>query len=431
MKSIDEYLSELYRLDVKLWVEGNATSAQDKRLRFNAPEEIITTEFIAELKERKSEIVTFLSEVQQSIHRPQETIQPVSRQQDLSLSFAQQRLWFLEQLQPGTATYNIPSAVRLKGELKIDIFEKSLNEIINRHEILRTNFILKKERPIQVISSDSSLKINQLDLQNLDAKEQEAQVIQLMTQELQKPFDLAQDLLIRVTLLKLSATEFVVFLTMHHIVSDGWSMEIFIRELATIYTAYCQQQPSPLPQLSIQYADFAMWQREWLQGEVLEQQLSYWKNKLNGTLPILQLPTDFPRARIQTFQGANQTFEISKKITEQIRTLSQTEGVTLFILLLAVLKILLYRYTGLEDIIIGSPVANRNRKEIEGLIGFFINTLVLRSNLSGNPTFREFLQEVKTTTWSAYDHQDLPFEKLVEHLHPERDLSYNPLFQVK
>ncbi|MGB3532436.1 MAG: amino acid adenylation domain-containing protein [Microcoleaceae cyanobacterium] len=429
MKSIDEFLSELYHLDVKLWVEDKATA--EKRLRFNAPEEVLTDEFIAEIKQRKGEIIAFLSEVQQSIHRPSTAIQTVSRQQDLPLSFAQQRLWFLEQLQPDTATYNIPTAVRLTGELNIAVFQQSLNEIIRRHEILRTNFILKDNQPIQVISADATLTINQLDLQYLETSEQETEVIRLMTQDAQKPFNLAEDLLLRVTLLKLNQAECVVLFTLHHIISDAWSMEILIDEWVTLYTAFCQQKPSVLPNLSIQYADFAIWQRQWLQGEVLEQQLSYWKNKLNGTLPILQLPTDFPRARIQTFQGANQTFAFSADLTNQIKHLAQTEGVTLFILLLTVLKVLLYRYTGLEDIIIGSPVANRNRKQIEGLIGFFVNTLVLRSDLKGNPSFIELLERVKTTTWEAYDHQDLPFEKLVEDIHPQRDLSYNPLFQVK
>lgn len=432
MKSIDEFLSELYRLDVKLWVEDKATiSDEEKRLRFNAPEEVLTDEFIAELKQRKSEIITFLSEVQQSVRLRETAIQPVSRQQDLPLSFAQQRLWFLEQLQPDTATYIIPTAVRLTGELNIAVFEQSLNEIIRRHEILRTNFILKDNQPVQVISAEASLTINQLDLQHLDPTKQETEVISLMTQDARTPFNLAEDLLLRVTLLKLNPAECVVLFTLHHIVSDAWSMEILIREIVTLYTAFSQQKPSPLPPLSIQYADFATWQRQWLQGEVLEQQLSYWQNKLNGTLPILQLPTDFPRARIQTFQGANQTFALSANLTDKIRVLSQAEGVTVFVFLLTVLKILLYRYTGLEDIIIGSPVANRNRKEIEGLMGFFVNTLVLRSHLTGNLSFREILERVKTTTWEAYDHQDLPFEKLVEQLHPERDLSYNPLFQVK
>lgn len=432
MKSIDEFLSDLYRLDVKLWVEGaEEKSNTDKRLRFSAPEEVLTDDFIEELKQRKSEIISFISQVQQSVQSPLEAIQPVSRQQDLPLSFAQQRLWFLEQLQPDTATFNIPSAVRLSGELNIGVFEKTLNEIIRRHEILRTNFILKDGQPVQVISENATLEIYQLDLHHLDKTEQEAEVIHLMTEEAQKPFNLAKDLLLRVTLLKLDKAEFVVFLTMHHIVSDGWSMEIFIRELVSIYTAFCKSKPSPLPELSIQYVDFATWQRQRLQGEVLEKQLSYWKQQLPGTLPVLQLPTDFPRSRIQSFRGANKTFTISDDLTQKIRTISQTEGATLFVFLLAVFKVLLYRYTGLENIIVGSPVANRNRKEIEGLIGFFVNTLVLRSSLKGNPTFQEFLQQVKKTTWEAYDHQDLPFEKLVEHLHPERDLSYNPLFQVK
>ncbi|MEA5498672.1 non-ribosomal peptide synthetase [Limnoraphis robusta] len=432
MKSIDEFLLDLYRLDVKLWVEGaDKNTNLEKRLRFSAPEERLTDDLIHQLKQRKSEIISFISQVQQSVQSPLEAIQPVSRQQNLPLSFAQQRLWFLEQLQPDTATYTIPSAVRLTGELNIELFEKSLNEIIRRHEILRTNFIIQDGQPVQVISENATLEISHFNLQPLDKTEQEAEVIRLMTEEAQKPFNLVKNLLLKVTLLKLEQAEFVVLLTMHHIISDGWSMEIFIRELVTIYTAFCEDKPSPLPELSLQYADFAISQRQWLQGEVLEKQLSYWKQQLQGTLPVLQLPSDFPRSRVQSFRGDNQTFVISEHLTHKIKAISQAEGVTLFVILLAVFNVLLYRYTGLEDIIVGSPVANRNRKEIEGLIGFFVNTLVLRSSLKGNPTFREFLQRVKKTTWEAYDHQDLPFEKLVEHLHPERDLSYNPLFQVK
>jgi hypothetical protein len=432
MKSIDEFLLDLYRLDVKLWVEGADKNTNiEKRLRFSAPEERLTDDLIHQLKQRKSEIISFISQVQQSVQSPLEAIQPVSRQQDLPLSFAQQRLWFLEQLQPDTATYTIPSAVRLTGELNLEIFEKSLNEIIRRHEILRTNFIIQDGQPVQVISPNATLKTHSLNLQHLDQTKQETEVIRLLSEETQKPFNLAKDLLLRVTFLKLDQAEFVVLLTMHHIVSDGWSMEIFIRELVSIYTAFCEEQPSPLPELPLQYADFAVWQRQWLQGEVLEKQLSYWKQQLEGTLPVLQLPSDFPRSRVQSFRGDNQTFVIYKDLTQKIKAISQAEGVTLFVILLAVFKVLLYRYTGLEDIIVGSAVANRNRKEIEGLIGFFVNTLVLRSSLKGNPTFREFLQRVKKTTWEAYDHQDLPFEKLVEQLHPERDLSYNPLFQVK
>ncbi len=431
MKSIDEFLSDLYRLDIKLWVEGAETNNNtEKRLRFSAPEDVITDHLVEELKQRKSEIISFISQVQQSVQRPPKAIQTVTRPQNLPLSFAQQRLWFLEQLQPDTTTYIIPSAVRLTGELNLNIFEKSLNEIIRRHEILRTNFIIQEGQPVQIISANSTLKIDKIDLQHLDKAEQDIAIIQDL-KNAQNPFNLAQDLLLRVHLFQLKPSEFVVLLTLHHIISDGWSMEIFIRELISIYTAFCNHKPSPLPELPLQYADFAIWQRQWLQGEVLDKQLSYWKQQLQGILPILQLPSDFPRSRLQSFQGDSQTFKISPHLTQQIKAFSQTEGVTLFILLLTVFKVLLHRYTGLEDIIVGSPVANRNRKEIEGLIGFFVNTLVLRSSLTGNPSFREFLQRVKQITWEAYDHQDLPFEKLVEHLHPERDLSYNPLFQVK
>ena len=218
---------------------------------------------------------------------------------------------------------------------------------------------------------------------------------------------------------------------MHHIISDGWSMEVLVKEIATLYAAFYQKLPSPLTPLPIQYADFAVWQRHWLQGEVLETQLGYLKQKLGGTLPVIQLPTDFPRSRVQSFRGDTVSFKLPSEISDKLKSIAKAEEATLFMTLLAGFKILLYRYTGQTDIVIGSPIANRNRSELEGLIGFFVNTLVLRTNLSQNPTFQEVLQRVRQVTWNAYDHQDLPFEKLVEELHPERDLSYNPLFQIK
>ncbi|MBD1837880.1 non-ribosomal peptide synthetase [Coleofasciculus sp. FACHB-501] len=346
------------------------------------------------------------------------------------LSFAQQRLWFFDQLEPGNTSYNIPVAVRFKGTLDAIALEHSLNAIIERHEALRTVFTTVDGHPVQVITPQLKLTLPFVDLRELPNTEREQAVRQLATAEAQKPFDLTQAPLLRVSLLHLSEFEYVVLFTMHHIVSDGWSMGIFIQELVTFYKAFSSSKFSPLPELSIQYADFAVWQRQWLQGEVLETQIAYWKKQLGGNLPVLDLPTNRPRPAVQTFQGAEEKFVLSKALTEALTKLGQQQGATLFIVLLAVFKTLLYRYTGQEDILVGSPIANRNRAELEGIIGFFANTLVLRTDLSNNPTFKELLGRVREVALGAYSHQDLPFEKLVEVLQPDRDLSRNPLFQV-
>ncbi|ACB52390.1 peptide synthetase [Crocosphaera subtropica ATCC 51142] len=424
MKTIDEFLAHLYRLEVNLWLEGD-------RLRCSAPEEVLTPDLTEALQSRKGEIINFLKQVNLTVNTDLEPIKPINRDQPLPLSFAQQRLWFLEQLQPGSFTYHIPTAVRLTGSLNIPVLEQSFNEIIRRHETLRTHFTMVEGEPVQVIDATLTLSLPILSLESLDEREQEAEVFRLASQEAQKPFDLAQDPLLRVTLLRLNPADHVVLLTLHHIIADGWSMDILIRELTCLYEGFLKGESSPLPPLPIQYGDFAAWQRQRLQGEKLAQQLAYWKEQLQGSLSVLQLPTDFLRSRIQGFRGGNETFTLSPRLTDKLKALSQQEGATLFMTLLAAFKVLLYRYTGQEDIIVGSPIANRNRSEIEGLIGFFVNTLVLRTNVAGNPSFQSLLNQVRGVTWGAYDHQDLPFEKLVEELHPERDLSYNPLFQVK
>ena len=424
MKTVDEFLAHLYRLEVNLWLEGD-------RLRCSAPEEVLTPDLAKQLQARKGEIIEFLQQANLTANGDLQPIAPIGRDKNLPLSFAQQRLWFLEQLQPGSFTYHIPTAVRLTGSLNIPVLEESFNEIIRRHETLRTHFTMVDGEPTQVIDATLTLSLPILSLESLDESEQEGEVFRLASQEAQKPFDLAQDPLLRVTLLRLNPADHVVLLTLHHIIADGWSMDILIRELTCLYEAFLKGESSPLPPLPIQYGDFAAWQRQRLQGEKLDQQLAYWKEQLQGSLSVLQLPTDFLRSRIQGFRGGNETFTLSPRLTDKLKALSQQEGTTLFMTLLAAFKVLLYRYTGQEDIIVGSPIANRNRSEIEGLIGFFVNTLVLRTNLAGNPTFQALLNQVRGVTWGAYDHQDLPFEKLVEELHPERDLSYNPLFQVK
>ncbi|WP_414582644.1 non-ribosomal peptide synthetase [Scytonema sp. PCC 10023] len=349
---------------------------------------------------------------------------------NIPLSFSQQRLWFIDQLYHGSSFYNIPIAFHIKGQLNIIAIQQSLNEILKRHEVWRTSFKLVNGEPVQDIAPQVTWNLPIINLEHLSGKDWESEVKQLVAEEAKKPFNLAKGLLVRATLLRLSQEEHVLLVTMHHIITDGWSCGVFLRELSTLYAAFSTNQPSGLPELPIQYADFAVWQRDRIQGEFLATQLNYWKQQLKGELPVLQLPTDRPRPAIATFTGAKQYFTFSKALTDALRQLSQREDTTLFMSLLAAFNILLYRYTDQEDILIGSPIANRNRAELEGMLGLFVNTLVLRNNLSGNPSFRELLHRVREVTLDAYAHQDLPFEMLVEELQPERDLSRNPLYEV-
>jgi len=357
-------------------------------------------------------------------------IVPVPRYGELPLSFAQQRLWFIDQLDPGNSVYNFPAAVRLKGPLNVVALKQSLDEIVRRHEALRTTFIAVDGRPAQVIAPSLTLTLPIIDLRDLPDTEREAEVQRLATTEAQRPFDLAHGPLVRATVLRLGENQHVGLLTMHHIVSDGWSTGILIREMAVLYEGFCSGKPTTLPELPIQYADFAHWQRQWLESEVLETQLTYWKKQLGGAAPLLELPIDHARPVVQSFRGAHQSLSLPKDISAGLKALSRQEGVTLFMTLLAAFKILLHCYTSQDDIVIGTPIANRNRLETEALIGFFVNTLVLRTDLSGDPAFRELLTRVREVCLAAYAHQDLPFERLVEELHPARDLSRNPLFQV-
>jgi hypothetical protein len=349
----------------------------------------------------------------------------------LPLSFHQQRLWFLDQLDPGSPLYNIPVAILLTGPLSVKALEQSLNQIRQRHEVLQTRFTTVEGHPVQERVSDLTLKLPVIDLRELPESERQQAVQRLAKEEARRSFDLSQGPLLRVKLLHLGEAEHVMLFTMHHIVSDGWSRGVIIQELAALYEAVCSGKPSSLSELPIQYADFAAWQREWLQGEVLESQLSYWKQQLGGTLPVLNLPTDRPRPPLQTFRGDKRSLMLPKSLTKELKALSQGQGVTLFTTLLAGFNILLNWYTGQEDLVVGTDVANRNWAETEGLIGFFINQLVLRADLSGNPTFQELLVQVREVTLGAYAHQELPFDKLVEALNPARDLSRAPLFQVK
>jgi len=345
-------------------------------------------------------------------------------------SFAQQRLLFLDQLEPGSPFYNIPQAISIKGRLNVPALRSTFAEIVRRHEALRTTFSEREGSPVQIIAKSLTLELPLIDLTWLPEFERETEASRLAKEEAEQPFDLTRGPLVRGRLLAVGGHDHVLLFTMHHVISDGWSMGVLFRELGAIYDAFADGRPSPLPELPIQYADYAVWQREWLPGETLQNQIAYWKTKLAGAPPILELPTDRPRPLIQRFYGAKQVRHLPRALTENLKQLSLEERVTLFMTLLAAFKVLLWRYTNEDDILVGSPIANRTRAETEGLIGFFVNTLVLRTSLAGNPTFRELLKRVKEVALGAYEHQDVPFEKLVEDLRPDRNAGRNPLFQV-
>ena len=346
------------------------------------------------------------------------------------LSFAQQRLLFLQQFEPDNPFYNEQFAIHLTGSLDVAALEQSCNGIVQRHEVLRTTFNIVEGQPVQIIAPRLILTLLVVDLCQLPEAEQKTEVQKVSIEQLQLPFDLAQGPLLRCTLLQLSEQEHMLLFTMHHIVFDYWSFGLITSELSAFYQAFSTRKPASLPELPIQYADFAVWQRQQLQGEKLELQLSYWKRQLEDAPPLLQLPTYRPRSSVQTYRGANQSFLLPKNLIESLQAIAQKAETTLFMALLSTFKILLYYYSEQEDIIVGSPIANRNRVEVEGLIGFFINTLALRTNLSGNPSFLEILRRVRKVVSEAFDHQDLPFEKLVAELDLERNLDSSPLFRV-
>ena len=347
------------------------------------------------------------------------------------LSFAQERLWFLDQLEPGGSSYNIPQAVRLTGRLDAAALAGSLSEIVRRHESLRTTF----ERtaagsPGQVIHPAAPVALPAVDLTALPSERAAERARALAAEEARRPFDLVRGPLVRALLLRLGADEHFLLIDVHHIVSDGWSTGILLRELGVLYRAFVAGEPSPLPELPLQYANFASWQRQWLSGAELERQLGYWRERLAGAPGVLDLPADRPRPAVQSLRGASRSFVLPAPLAASLQALAQREGVTLFMVLLAALDALLSRLSGQTDLVVGSPVANRNQVGIEELVGFFVNTLVLRADLGGDPSFRTLLGRVRETTLGAYAHQDLPFEKLVEELAPERTLAHAPLFQV-
>ncbi len=341
------------------------------------------------------------------------------------LSFAQQRLWFLDQLEPGSTAYNLALGVRLNGRLDKTALRRALGEVVRRHEVLRSSFPAPEGLGVQRVTADYELVVEEIELGELGEREVERHA----ALEAATPFDLSTGPVLRVKLLVLAETEHVLLVTMHHIVSDGWSLEVLVREFSHLYERYVSGAESELPELAVQYGDYALWQREWLRGEVLEQQLGYWRKQL-ADVPVLQLPTDRPYPPIKNYQGESVNFSLNQRLTQQLRDLSRSEAVTLFMTLLAAFDVLLSKYSGQQDIAVGTGIANRNRSETEGLIGFFVNALVLRVRLEPELSFRELLKRVRETTLEAYQHQDVPFEKVMQDLYKDRDLSRTPLFQV-
>jgi amino acid adenylation domain-containing protein len=357
-------------------------------------------------------------------------IVPRANRDSAPLSFAQERLWFIDRLDPGSAVYGIPMAWRLGGALDKAALERSLGEIVRRHEALRTTFKEVDGSPVQVIAPFGAFALPVEDLSGLTEPDREAAVRRRAAEEVRRPFDLSTGPLFRASLLRVGAEDHVLLLSMHHIVSDGWSSGVLLRELSALYEAYREGRESPLAELAVQYADYAVWQREQLAGEALERQLSYWRERLTGAPELLELPTDHPRPAVQTYRGATVPVDLSPELQERLQALGRSEGATLYMTVLGAFQVLLSKYSGSDDIVVGSPIAGRTRKEIKELIGFFVNTLVLRTDLGGDPTFREVLRRAREATLGAYDHQEVPFEKLVAELRPERSLSHSPLFQV-
>jgi len=422
--SINAFILSLSEKDIKLsLVEG--------KVKVTAPVGSMTDEDKQTLKTRKDEILKYIKESSGKTVVPTTAIKTLGDRSNLKPSFAQNRLWFIEHLEQGTTLYNMPMGFRLKGALNIDALNFALNSIVLRHESLRTVFKQNESGELyQVIQSHQETELTLLDVSDLSGKSQATKVDELILEEARRGFDLSLDLMLRSSLLKLSATEHVLRITMHHIASDGWSIGIFVNELQQYYTRYLEGNTTALAPLPIQYADYAHWQRQWLQGSVLEEQVDYWRKQLTGLPVVHNLPLDRARPAQQRFVGGVHRHRLSRVSSEGLMRLCQSQGATLFMGLHAAFSILLSRYSGERDIVMGSPIANREQVEVESLIGFFINTLVLRSDLSGTPSFIDLLTQSKSMALDAYAHQQVPFEQLVEVLQPERSLSHTPLFQI-
>ncbi len=418
---IESLVSRLRGLNIKLWVEGGA-------LRYSAPPGAMPPTLLAELREHKAALITFLEKAAAAREQVGSPIPRAPRDKPLPLSFAQERLWFLEQVGLTGHAYNMPVNLRLCGALNEEALLRALRELVQRHETLRTTFKSVGGVPAQLLV-ERELEIARIDLSGEPPAERDAELRRITEQENTRLFNLAEEPPLRVTLLKLGPEEHALLLILHHIASDGWSIEVLSRELPALYGAFAEGRPSPLPPLPIQYADFGVWQRQWLSGEVLQKQLAYWKETLAGLTP-LEFPTDFARSSVLTYRSAMRPFRIEPDTVAEMKKLTAERGLTPFMTLLGAFDVLLSRYTGQRRVSVGSPIANRRRAETEGLIGFFVNSLVLATDTGGDPTFFDLLERVRKTALDAYAHQDVPFERIVEELQPTRSLNRNPLFQV-
>jgi hypothetical protein len=379
--------------------------------------------------------VAGLTERAETLQRQKQGLQTppmvrADRTQKLPLSFAQQRLWFLDQLEPESPLYNVPHIVRMTGKLDIAVLHRTLNEIVRRHETLRTRFETVDDQPVQVIAGELKLELEVRDLSSLPSAERVEEARRLAMEEVKRPFRLSAGPLLRPTLLTLDEQDHVLILNTHHIISDRWSLGVLSQELAAIYEAYLEGRPSPLPELGIQYPDYAVWQREYLSGPALDQQLSYWKQQLLGAPPVLELPTDRPRKAVENFWGGVLNHPISQDLVKNLRAVSRKHSATFFMTLLAGFQTLLAHASRQNDIVIGTDLANRTQTETEKLIGFFVNVLPIRTRFDGNPSFASLLKQIREASLGAFAHQDIPFDKLVEELRPERKLEHNPLVQV-
>ena len=418
-----ELLTELRSRKIKLQVK-------DGKLSYSAPKGMLTDELKMHVIENKDEILSFLDVETTRKQLSAEKIEKISRDGDLVLSFSQERLWFIDQFEPGNVVYNIPSAVPWKGPIDFHVLKKSVNEIVRRHETLRTSFIVKNRQPVQIIAPPGDIDMPVIDLSRMGEVEKRRESQRLTDEETRLPFDLSEGNLFRMKILRLESAYHILLITFHHIIADGWSIGVFFNELSALYQAFGAGRESPLGELPFQYADYAHWQRNYLSGSLFDEQISYWKNQLREMPFLLKLPIDKKRPLIQTYNGAMESFTLNEAVALRCKQMALDEGVTLFMLLLSFYTILLMKYTGQEDIVIGSPIANRNRSEIEGLIGFFINTILLRSKPAGSKRFLEYLKEVRKMNIEAFAHQEMPFERLVEEMQPERNITYNPMFQV-
>ncbi|XXY45533.1 amino acid adenylation domain-containing protein [Sorangium sp. So ce269] len=421
MKEASDIISHLRKREIAVWIEGDS-------LRLRATKGALTPELKSELALRKEEILRCLREEQQARAASQDVIERVPEGGEIPLSFSQQRLWFLHQLEGPSSTYNMPLPVLLDGPLDVAALRRALDDLWQRHEVLRTRFVTEGGRPTPVVSDDPSCPVVERSLE--PQADEELELARQATAEVSRPFDLEREAPIRITLLRISPTRHAILATAHHIAFDAWSSGVFLRELSALYAAHRSGQPAALPELPVRYADYAAWQRRRLSGPLLATQLEYWRKELAGVPAALELPTDRPRPRLQTFRGRSRSFALDARLTGDLERVGREAGATLFMVLLSGFAALLHRYSGQDDLAIGTPIANRTRAELEPLIGCFVNTLALRVRPGGSLTARELIAAVRRTSLDAYAHQDVPFEHLVEKLQPARDLGRNPVFQV-